>query len=68
MPCRRFFEGPGRVPANPNKFILTAGLGTLNWVPFLVANALEFVRWTVFSRFYDPLKYVSTLYLYARKK
>jgi SAM-dependent methyltransferase len=67
--AQRFFGGKGRVVtrSGPRRW-LEVGLRGLNWIPFLIINALELPRKTIFRKWNPPLRDCATLYFYARRR
>lgn len=67
LDAQRFFGGSGSIVKNPQEgrrySIIVCNL---NWVPFLIMNAMEFARRRL-RLLGDPFKNCATLYFYARK-
>lgn len=67
LDAQRFFGGTGSIVKSPSGAKLRSTiLCSLNWVPFLITNAMEFARRRL-RRLDDPFKNCATLYFYARK-
>jgi len=67
LDAQRFFGGGGSIVKSPKRARLnTTILCNLNWVPFLIVNAMEFARRRL-RMLGDPFKNCATLYFYARK-
>jgi SAM-dependent methyltransferase len=68
LAAQRFFGGGGRVLAGSGRrhWLEVASRG-LNWIPFLIVNALELPRKTLFRKWNPPLRDCATLFFYARK-
>ena len=64
--AQRFFGGKGRVVtgSGPRRW-LEIGFRGLDWIPFLVINALDLPRKTLFRKWNPPLRDCATLLFYA---
>ena len=68
LDAQRFFGGNGSIYGGSRRArIHSTVLCSLNWVPFLITNAMEFSRRRLLRRLDDPFKNCATLYFYARK-
>jgi SAM-dependent methyltransferase len=66
--AQRFFGGKGRVLAGTGgRHWLEVVSRGLNWIPFLIINALELPRKTLFGKWNPQLRDCATLFFYARK-
>lgn len=66
--AQRFLGGDGRISHVSKRARLSSTLlCNLNWIPFTMINALEFLRRTLARGSSHPLKDCATLYFYARK-
>jgi SAM-dependent methyltransferase len=74
--AQRLWGGNGRIlnRSNELRLYLSLGIGTLNWIPFLLVCLLEGVRRNVFWPLLDllgfpqdPFRDCGTLYFYARR-
>jgi SAM-dependent methyltransferase len=69
LSSQRFFGGDGLFRTYPRSALAKSMvLCNLNWIPFLVVNAFEGIRKTVFRRWTNPFEDCASLYFYARKQ
>jgi SAM-dependent methyltransferase len=67
LDAQRFFGGSGTIVKSSKRARLHSTLlCSLNWVPFLITNTMEFARRQL-RPLDDPFKNCATLYFYARK-
>lgn len=67
LDAQRFFGGGGSIVRTSKRAQRnTTVLCNLNWIPFLIVNAMEFARRRL-RLLGDPFKNCATLYFYARK-
>jgi SAM-dependent methyltransferase len=67
LASQRHFGGPGRIISRPPRMLaVTVALSVANTIPFLITNALEFLR--RLSPLYDPFDECATLYFVFRRE
>jgi len=68
LAAQRFFGGNGKIRnGSRSMLVLSALMGSLNWIPYVTITVLEALRKTVFIRWYDPARDAAGFCFYARK-